>query len=343
MKIGKKLIALSLLGMTVGFAAFAKPKNETLTVIYPTTEVAVPVVAVAKAKGYFEEEGLNPNFVTMAQGTTEAVSTGKADVVLQGIIPGLSFAAQGAGVQVFAGTASGGNFIITKPENAARFANIANWNGQKVGVIRLSTSEVVTRHALDQKGVKVTYVEIDSHPNVIEAVRKGNIDIGSIPSEFAQAARDLGLTLIFPMTTLEPNYVCCREVGNSKSLVNKRSAYVKFVAAQIRAYKDFQQDPAGVTTLLAKVSSQSEEYVRNVIFNTDTNADRVFNPPPNLHGVSSVYDTLRNGGYIEKNGPSIDKVVDTSIYKEALDSIIKRYPNEKVYQDLARQYTAWNL
>jgi NitT/TauT family transport system substrate-binding protein len=318
---------------------------DTLTVVLPTNAIGVPIVYLAKEKGYFEEEGLRPDFVTVATtNTVEPLSIGKVDVTLQGIIPGLSYAAQGADVKVFAGTASGGNYIFCRPENAEKFRDLANWDGIKFGTIRLSTSEIVTRNALNKVGVKdVNYVEIDQMTNVVEAVRKGTVDIGSVPAEFSQSLKDLGLTAIFPMTTLSPNYVCCREVAYSKSLEDKRGAFVKFVKAQIRAYKDLRENPDETVKILAKASSQTEDFVRDVIYNLDTNGDRSFNPDPNLNGIAEVYQTLKDLDYIEKRGIEAPDVVDLTIYKEALDDIIKRFPNDSIYQELAAVYQQNNL
>jgi NitT/TauT family transport system substrate-binding protein len=320
-------------------------KFDTLTVVLPTNAIGVPIVYLAKEKGYFEEEGLRPEFVTVATtNTVEPLSIGKVDVTLQGIIPGLSYAAQGADVKVFAGTASGGNYIFCRPENAEKFRDLANWNGIKFGTIRLSTSELVTRNALNKVGIKdVNYVEIDQMTNVVEAVRKGTVDIGSVPAEFSQSLKDLNLTAIFPMTTLSPNYVCCREVAYSKSLETKRGAFVKFVRAQIRAYRDLKQNPDETVRILAKASSQSEEFVRDVIYNLDTNGDRSFSPDPNLNGILEVYQTLKDLDYIEKKGIEVPDIVDVAIYKEALDDIIKRFPNDSIYQELAATYRLNNL
>lgn len=318
---------------------------DTLTVVLPANAIGIPIVYLAKEKGYFEEEGLRPEFVTVtATNTIEPLSIGKVDVTLQGIIPGLSYAAQGADVKVFAGTASGGNYVFCRPENAEKYQDLANWEGIKFGTIRLSTTEIVTRSALSRAGVSdVTYVEIDQMPNIVEAVRKGAVDIGSAPAEFSQSLKDMGLTTLFTLTTLTPEYVCCREVAYSKSLETKREAFVKFLKAQIRAYKDLTQNPDETVSILAKASSQSEEFVRDVIYNLDTNGDRSFNPDPNLNGIQDVYQTLKDLDYIEKSGIEVQDVVDITIYKDALDDIIKRFPDEAIYRELAAAYQVKNF
>ncbi|MDR3171480.1 MAG: ABC transporter substrate-binding protein [Treponema sp.] len=263
----------------------SSPKSlEPFSIIIETDPIGNPLVAIAREKHYFEEEGINPTFIVLSAGGIEALSLGKADVYLLTIIPPLSYAAQGADIKVIGGTASGGNYVITKPENIGKYAALEDWRGVRLGTVRLSTSEMVSRYALGPLGVDlgsdVSFVEIDTYPNIIEAVRKGQVDIGFISASYRQSALDLGLQILFPMTSMYPNYVCCRETANGKSLAAKRELFVKFHQAQIRAYKDFKEKQEESITILAKLSSQEPEYVRNVIFNVDTNGHRVFNPDP---------------------------------------------------------------
>jgi NitT/TauT family transport system substrate-binding protein len=317
-------------------------KIDKLTIIYPTSVLSVPVVAVAKEKNYFKEEGLDTEFITLASGAIEALSIGKADLLLTGIIPTLSYAAQGASVRIIGGTISGGNYFIAKKTNAENLRNVENWIGKRFGVVRLSTSEMVTRYALEERGFTVekniTYVEIDSYPNIIEGVRKGSVEIGAISPEYLQSALDLGLEVIFLMTELSPDYICCRETAYSKSLEAKPEAFVKFLKAQIRAYKDLIEHPDEVAKLLAKTSSQEAERVYSILFDTSVNGNRTFNPDPDLNRTRKVYETLEKWNYVEKGIVKIEDIFDTTHYKKALDEIIKKYPGEKFYQQLLEDY-----
>jgi NitT/TauT family transport system substrate-binding protein len=313
-----------------------------LTVIYSTTILSHPVVAVAREKNYFKEEGLDIEYITLASGAIEALSIGKADMLLTGIIPTLSYAAQGADVKIIGGTISGGNFFVAKKENAESLRNIKNWVGKKLGTVRLSTSEMVTRYALEEQGIDVkkdiTYVEIDTYPNIIEGVRKGLADIGAVDPQYIQAALDLGLEIIFLMTDLSPNYICCREAVYSKSLEANPRAFEKFLKAQIRAYKYFLEQPDDVIKILAKASSQDENWVRRVLYDKKANGNRTFHPDPDINRSRKVYDTLDKWNYIQKKGIKIEDIFDTTLYKKALDEIIKENPKEEFYLELLEVY-----
>jgi NitT/TauT family transport system substrate-binding protein len=212
--------------------------------------------------------------------------------------------------------------------------------------VRLSTSEMITRYALGEMGYDldedVTFVEIDNYPNIIEAVRKDQVDIGYIASEYGQSIKDLGLEIIFPMTNLVENYVCCRISVSGKTLTENRDAFVKFIKAQIRAYKFYKENPDEVVALLADASDQTEDFVRNVVYNTETNANRIFNPDPNLNGVRNVYTTLRDWNYIEDKGVEVEDIVDTSVFKDALEEILAEYPDDPLYLELKTLYETNN-
>lgn len=313
-----------------------------LTVIYPTTILSTPVVAIAREKNYFKEEGLDIEYITLASGAIEALSIGKADLLLTGIIPTLSYAAQGADVKIIGGTISGGNYFVAKKENVENFRNINNWVGKKLGTVRLSTSEMVTRYALEEQGIDVkkdiTYVEIDTYPNIIESVRKGLADIGAVDPQYIQAALDLGLEIIFLMTDLSPNYICCREAVYSKSLESNPRAFEKFLKAQIRAYKYFLEQPDDVVKILAKASSQEEDWVYKVLYDTQANGNRTFHPDPDINRTRKIYDTLEKWDYVEKKGVKIEDIFDTTLYKRALDEIIKENPKDEFYRQLLEVY-----
>jgi NitT/TauT family transport system substrate-binding protein len=317
-----------------------------LTIIYTSNVVGLPLVTLAKEKHYFEEEGLKPEFIILSSGAIEALSIGKADIYLNGLIPPLSYASQKADVKIVGGTASGGNLVITKPENAAKYARLEDWKGVRLGTVRISTSEMVSRYALGQIGFNmdaesknqdIIFVEIENYPNIIEGVRKGQVDIGFVDYAYQQSALDLGLTILFPMTDMYENYVCCRQTANKTALANKRDAFVAFHRAQIRAYKDYYEQHEETIALLAKLSSQEPEYVRNLLYNPQYSAGRTFHPDPDFNRVKPIYETLLQYNYISGDVPFED-MIDCTVYRDALKEIIARHPNDAVYQRLAREF-----
>ncbi|MDR1095006.1 MAG: ABC transporter substrate-binding protein, partial [Spirochaetaceae bacterium] len=244
-----------------------------------------PLAIIARERGYFQEEGLDPNFIFLRDGRTEALSTGRGDIYLEELIPPLVYASQGADVRIIGGTLSGGNYVITKPENAQKYARLEDWKGARLGTVRLSTSEMVSRYALGKIGLDlqkdVTFQEIDSYPNIIEAVRKGQVDIGFIAGgPYRKSALELGLSILFPMNYMSQNYLCCRLNAYKPSLETRRDTFVKFLQAYLRAYKDFN-DPAQrdeIVKMFADLTSQTEEFIIEMVFDRSVNGERSYNP-----------------------------------------------------------------
>jgi NitT/TauT family transport system substrate-binding protein len=323
----------------------AKSAPEKFNIIADPNITGNPLSIIARERGYFAEEGIEPNFIFLRDGRTEALSTGKGDIYLQELIPPLVYASQGAPIKIIGGTLSGGNYVICKPENAEKFATLEGWKGARLGTVRLSTSEMVSRYALTQAGIDtfkdVRYTEIDNYPNIIEAVRKGQVDIGFIAGgPYRKNALDLGLTIIFPMNRLAPNYLCCRLNAYTPSLEAKRGLFVRFLTAYLRAWKDFN-DPAlrsEIVKMFATLTSQSEEFIVEMVFDPERNGERSYLPDPDKRRVFNVWETLKASGYITPEGVEIENVVDTSVYRDALAEVRRRYPDESIYEDLSAYF-----
>lgn len=321
-----------------------------LTILYSSNVIGIPISTIAKEQGYYEEEGLKPDYIILNSGAIESLSIGKADVNSETLIPPLSYIAQKSDLKIIGGAKAGGSLVITKPENAGKYSSLENWKGARLGTVRLSTSEMASRYALGKLGFNmdadkakqdIVFVEIESYPNIIEGVRKGQIDIGFINFEYQTAARDLGLHILFPMTYMYPNYVCCRQTAYSKSLESKREAYVAYLRAQIRAYKDFVEQPEAIVPLLAKASSQEEDYVRSLLYNTEWNGGRTYHPDPDSKRIKEVWETLLQYNYIPE-GVDFDDAVDCTVYRDALNEILARYPDDPLYQQMARDFPVNN-
>lgn len=298
-----------------------------------------PLIQIAQENGYYDEYNLTLENTTLElNGTFEALSIGKVDTTYGQLIPGLSYGAQGSDVTLFAGTLSGGMCVITKEENASELSDLSNWKDHSIGVIQLSTSEMVTKYVLGNEygytiGNDLTYTLIDNYPDIVTAVAKGNVDIGFISSEYLESATDIGLTYLMPLADIYPDYVCCRQTAYSKSLEENRDAFVAYLKGQIRAYKDLNTNQEESLEALVEISGESEDYVNNYVFDKEANAKRTYNPDPNYNGTLAVYETLVEWDYVE-DGTDLSEFYDLSIYAEALQQVIEENPDDSFYQDM---------
>lgn len=298
-----------------------------------------PLIQIAEEKGYFDEYSIKLDSTTLeTSGTFEALSIGKVDTTYGQLIPPLSYGAQGSDVKLFAGTISGGMCVVVKKENAEELKDLKNWKGKKIGVIQLSTSEMVTKYVLGKEygykiGTDLNYTLIDNYPNITIGVGKGTVDIGFISTEYLESAQSQGLEYLFPLTHIMKDYVCCRQSAYSKSFEDNKEAYIAYLKGQIRAYKDYKTDEDGTVASLVKATGETEDYIRSFVYDSETNADRTYNPDPNYNGTLAVYNTLLEWDYVEK-GTELSEFYDLSVYVQALKEVIEQYPNEQFYKDM---------
>jgi len=294
---------------------------------------------VAKEKGYFKEEGVDVElyqFGSAVEGVG-AVKADKLEVGTFGTTAPLLFITKGTDFTIFGGMMIGGQAIITRPERLAELSgrNLKVYKGKKIGLVKLSTGDVVFRGALKKAGIDVkkdlTYVEFGSVAAVVEAVKKGAVDAGIVwPPHFSLAEKVHGLKVAHYLEEFYPDYTCCRIIAKTPALNKNKDTYRRFLAALIRAYRFYKTNPEETVQIYTKALKIDEDIVRN-----ETYVKKVAesNPDPLKKGVLDFWENIREAGYIEKDYP-IETHINTALYREALDSVIKRYPKDKIYQQM---------
>ncbi len=308
-------------------------------------QIRTAINILADQLGYYKEEGVNVEFVNAA-GTEAltAITTGKdVDVLGTGIVPDLTFIANGSDLVVFEGTAAEGGAIISKPENVDTYKDLSNYADITAAMVRGESSWTVIRTQLKNAGVdpgSVTLMEVDSEANVAQAVAKGEADVGFLPVEKANSFLDVGIAIVYEVGELEPQYVCCRQVTSSAKLAEKRDAFVKFTIANLRAWEYYEDESNRdeIIKLLADFSGQTEEYVENYLFVNRT----VLTLDPNKKGVETYYESLKDSGYFDNTDVDVSDHIDTSVYSDALNTLLKREPDNAFYQNKLELFQQYN-
>lgn len=308
-------------------------------------QIRTAINILADKLGYYKEEGVNVEFVNAA-GTEAltAITTGKdVDVLGTGIVPDLTFIANGSDLVVFEGTAAEGGAIIAKPENVDTYKDLSQYTGITAAMVRGESSWTVIRTQLKNAGVdldSITLMEVDSEANVAQAVAKGEADVGFLPVEKANTFVDIGVSIVYEVGELEPLYVCCRQVTSSAKLAEKRDAFVKFTIANLRAWEYYEDESNQdeIVKLLAEDSGKDEDYVRNYLFVNRT----VLTLDPNKKGVETYYESLSDSGYFENTDVDVSDHIDTSVYSDALNALLERDPDNAFYQSKLKLFQQYN-
>jgi len=337
----KRIIALTMLlsVLSSNVIAAALPK---LRVGY-VPEPAHGLYFVAKEKGYFKEEGVDVElfqFGSASEGMA-ALKAEKLDVGTFGTTAPLLFISKGSDFTFFGGMMIGGQAIITRPDKLAELSgkDLKVYKGKKIGLVKLSTGDVVFKGALKKAGIDwkkdITFMEFGSAAAVVEAVKKGAVDAGlGWPPHFSLAEKNSGLKVAHYIEDFYPKYTCCRIVAPTAKLNADPDTYRRFLAGLIRAYRFYRTNQEETIQIYTKSLKIDEDIVRN-----ETYVKRVAesNPDPLRKGILDFWQHILDAGYVPQDYP-VDKHINVDLYKQALDSVIKKNPKDKVYQEMLTFY-----
>ncbi len=337
----KRIIAFVLLLTMVAGTAFGASLPKLRVGYVP--EPAHGLYFVAKEKGYFKEEGVDVDlfqFGSASEGLA-ALKANKLDVGTFGTTAPILFITKGSEFTFIGGMMIGGQAIIARPERLAELSgkNLKVYRGKKIGLVKLSTGDVIFKGALKKAGIDykkdVTFVEFGTVASVVEAVKKGAVDAGLVyPPHFSLAEKNYGLKVAHYIEEFYPDYTCCRIVAHTGQVNANPETYRKFLTALIRAYKFYKNNPDETVKIYTRALKIDEEIIRN-----ETYVKRVAdsNPDPLRKGILDFWQHIRDAGYITQDYP-LDRHINTTLYKQALDDVVRKNPNDKTYQQMLTFY-----
>jgi NitT/TauT family transport system substrate-binding protein len=325
---------------------------ETLKIGMLGLDIKTACIILAQQLGFFEEEGVNvefENISNLGDGIT-ALDRGKLDILPFGVIPTCTFVSQGSDIYVIAGTISEGREIIVTPENADSINRAEDFIGKKIGCFRMETGHMVIKGYLREAGIDINqdleFVYLDSQNSIVEAVKKGEVDLGFVNSGFGYIAQKSGLAVAATAGDFVPDFPCCRQTTSYKTLTNKRDALVKFETAVLRGYETYMTDKETTINALAKYSGQDNEYVEAVMYGLKRKYKNamIISIDPNKNKVVEFYEIMKANGDIAADTPyRMEDHVNTSIYEDALKIMIERGSNEDIFNQLMDEYKINNF
>ncbi len=343
----------------------------TLRVSYPYGNIRATVSILALQKGYFEEEGVTIEPIAIAGNdalTAINEEDGQLDILNVGFVPDIQAIGAGYDLVFFGGTAVEGGAVIAKKgeadkyKDADHFLNFEAVTTATLGFVRNESAWVITRQYLLDNGVEESVIEAieDEQSGSIlyygenietaQAVQKGAIDIGFLPMEFALLYADAyDLEIIAAAGDLAPDYVCCREVTSNKRYAEKYDAFVAYERARIRAFEYYKLGEtdeairADVVKIVSEYSGKELDYVETYLYGGVTKLA----VDPNAKGIADYVVAANNSGVFTGNAVDfgtydISANIDTSAYKDALDSLIAENPDSTFLADLLAEYNKAN-
>lgn len=323
---------------------------QVLKIGMPGKDIKIACIVIARQLGYYADEGLDVRFEpisNLSEGLT-AVTMGKLDVLPFGVIPSATFVSQGSDVVVFGGTIAEGSELVVKPENLGSFQKPEDFIGKKVGCYRMETGHMVTKGWLREHGIDirkdVEFILLDSQQTIIEAVRKGAVDVGFLNSGQGYVAIQAGLAVEGHVGDFVADFPCCRQTTSRAAFNEKRAALVKFQRANLRAYQVFLTDRETALNALVAHSGQPRNFVQAIMYGLDEYKPAMsISLDPDKTKVVAFYEVMRANGDIPSDTPyAMADHVDTGIYEEALNSLLEKEPDNPVWVRLMEEYTVNN-
>jgi len=293
-------------------------------------------IFIAQDLGYFAEQGLKVELVEFQNSADglSALRAGKLDFAVFGATAPLFHIAKGADIRIVGGIHNEDAALITTAANAAAIKNVADLKGRKVAVVRLSSADTALRGRLLDLGIvpgkDIQIFELKSPPAVIEAVRSGEVDAGTVWEPHIVRAVESGLKVVATSHDLLPGHPCCRLSVQARDITERPQVIEGFLAALLKAEKFGHEHRDAAVDIITKYL-KLDRHIINKSYLNDQPTD------PDLANTTRFWNVMRRIGYADQER-DIASYIDTRFYKRALDKAEAAEPTEPFWKQLEKDY-----
>lgn len=299
------------------------------------------LVFIAYEKGYFKDEGLDVQLTQFSSVVDEnnALASGKIDVMAGGVGEPLNLIQKGKNLTVIGGVMAGDSAVIANASEVSTLQNITNFKGKTVATVKTSTGDVVWRAALKNAGVNessINIVEYKTPGDVIQAVKSGKADAGIVWPPFEYTAQQQNLSIVKYSNDYIPNLPCCRVTLQTSTLKENPDKWVRYEEALIKAYDFYKTNPDESVNITAKYVTMDKSVLKTALYAQQLS----LSPDPNKAGTLKYWSIMNDIGYANTGTTDLSQYINNTIYKTALDDVIKENPDNSNYKELTTEYAA---
>lgn len=291
---------------------------------------------IAQEEGYFDEYGLDVELVLFQNGSEglAALQAGQIDAGSFGSTASFSLISQGQDLQIFGGQMHEGSGIITLHENAKEMSDFKNYKGKTIGLVRMSTGDVVFRGGLLAAGLDlkedVNIVELESAATVMEAVKKGEIDAGGSWIPHLENAVSQGLEIAMLSGEVLKNHPCAVMVAMDESIQKNGEAFTRLHKALLKAFDLFEHDHEKSIADIQKYLELSTEVLK-----ADAYSRYSPNPEINREACVTFWNMINDIGYVTSD-VDINKHIFEDYYNRAIEEMIAENPDNTFYKEVQK-------
>lgn len=326
-------------------ASTSTASGDVPTIRLGTTNDGHIFYAIAKEKGYLEEEGVNiePNVFQNSDDAFQALFSGKVDLLSNsGTNLPLVHIASGQDLVIYAG------YMLTGCMPVIAKAGTV-WNGvdDLLGkTIACSGNEYAVFGPLYDEGHtmdEVTTIVLSNHSDRVEAVRSGKADYAICgTSQNYNISQTPEVEVMCYCSDITPNYSCCRVESTSQFLDANQDAVQSMLRAWLRAQCWFEKNRDAAADIVAKeFGNERDQYSAYI-----TNDHFQPNVDPYKSSVERAWNWMSEMGLFPDGYESInvDDHINTDIYKAALDKVVEEHQSEdpEFYDKMVETYNTYD-
>lgn len=272
--------AAAVLSLAAG-AASAQSDPVTVTFTVQPRTLVTTLVEVAVEEGFFEEVGIRPETVTVANGpaAVTALASGSVDAATNAPEVFMALAGKGQSVKLIAGGSKQLGVLVARPglDLPQEFpASVAALTGKKIGVTALSSAtQYLAIMMLAEAGVdasEVEFVAVGATP--AQALVNGVVDAGFVTGPQVVVTQSLGSTMIVDLRSVDgcPSQLTICGIGQvgmwaMGDWIDKNLETVQKIRRAIARADMFLRDPANAgrarEIVLTHVPEDSTDEVKN--------------------------------------------------------------------------------
>lgn len=321
-------------------------KGEHLVCAVTGKLIKIAPAILADQLGYFEEEGCDVEFQTVALADAMAsMSVNNLDIDLFGIVPACSYVSQGIPIYVFGGTILNGSEIISTTSFDRELKTAEDFRGLTIDCSREESGQIFLKAFLQNEGLvlgeDVVFNYVDNATTALEGLRSGQSDLfiqnNAMGYTYSTTMDDIKVAAI--PADITGDYPCCRQNCSDEAYHNKFLSLVDFEVALIRGYDYYLNNKEDVIERLVEYSAQDAAYVEAAMYGTDTYRNVMdLSPDPHTHEIVEYYKAMMSIGEIEESDYTMDEYATPHIYRKALDILLEREPDNETYKMLDADY-----
>jgi NitT/TauT family transport system substrate-binding protein len=257
---------LLILVVALGSISFAENSLTPVRIAYHNNIGGASLVSIAQEKGYFKQEGLQPQFVRFSSGPTEitAMLAGSLDVGYIG--PGAMFIVMEGRVSYIAvDSIATGDMIIGYP--GRKINKVKDLVGKKVGIYPGTSQEMLLRVALKINKIPYEKVQVVPIPpeNQVAAFATGQLDAVCTYSPYTGQIQTMipKANVVLSSKQLYPKFIFPQGWLANKDFMKKNPQAVQgFLRAIMRANNDRNKDSESWIPMTGKFTEISADLLR---------------------------------------------------------------------------------